>query len=89
MIFSSAIMFVLKGDPGYPMVMTGKRHPDILEKMFNLHLDYDKESAVQGFMTDKGAFLNRYDAKYEAQKCNQLVEPTDYRELYSEDIWPE
>ena len=52
--------------------------------------EWDKEELVQGFFTDDGRFLDRYDAKIEARKCRQLIEDDDkYRELFSEDIWPE
>lgn len=88
MIAYSAIMFHLPDNP-YPIIMTGKRHADILEEMFKRHMPYIKETAIQGFVTDGGSFLDRYDAKIEARRCGQLVEDTDDRALYSEDIWPE
>lgn len=52
--------------------------------------EWDKEELVQGFFTDDGRFLDRYDAKIEARKCRQLIEDDDnFRELFSEDIQPE
>lgn len=89
MIISSAIKFYLKNDLKYPIIMTGFRHPDILEKMFKLRLNYDKSTMVQGFLDDKNQFLDRYEAKKEAIKHNQLIEETNMLELFSEDIWPE
>lgn len=58
-------------------------------------------AGIQGFLNDKGEFLDRKEAFYEAAKCNQIlppynpVNPKDRRgkpnltprELFSEDIW--
>ena len=42
----------------------------------------------QGFITDEGKFLNRFDALIEAEKCNQLIRKTQpLNELFSEDLW--
>ena len=43
---------------------------------------------AQGFLNEKGEFLNRVEAWYEAYKCRQLkmVDPTCHA-LYSEDVW--
>ncbi len=42
----------------------------------------------QGFINDKGEYLNRREAKIEAMRCNQIIK-RDYEldELYSEDVW--
>lgn len=76
-------------DSEYEMIFTGKRHCDIFEFMFNYHIQYDKLSAIQGFMTDNYQFVDRYEAKEIAIKANQLIIPEfeTYAELYSEDIW--
>ena len=58
---------------------------------------------TQGFVNDKGEFLNRTDAWYEASRCNQLLPPYNPTnpsqrrwdlevnktptELFSEDLW--
>ena len=82
MIIASAIKFTPHFGK-YPVIICEKRHADCL-------YEWDKEELVQGFFTDDGRFLDRYDAKIEARKCRQLVEDDDkYRELFSEDIWPE
>ena len=44
---------------------------------------------IQGFLTDDGYFVDRYEAKKIAQKANQIVEETNLLQLFSEDIWPE
>ena len=88
MIKHSAIKFYILGDDR-PIIITGKRHADILERMFDYGFQYDRSTAVQGFLNDKNQFLDRRDAKFEARACHQLIEDTDYGELFSEDIWPE
>ena len=89
MIIASAIKFTPHFGK-YPVVICGKRHPDCLEEAFQMGYEWDKEDLVQGFMTDDDRFLDRYDAKIEARKCRQLIVDDDkYRELFSEDIWPE
>lgn len=87
MIICSAIKFHLVSNPIYPVIMTGLRHSDILEQMFNLRLVYNKIGAVQGFLTDEYQFLDRYKAKEHAISCGQ-IKTSEYEELYSEDIWP-
>lgn len=86
MIIASAIKFT----PHFGKYPVGKRHADCLEEAFSMGYEWDKEELVQGFFTDDGRFLNRYDAKIKARKCRQLIVDDDkYRELFSEDIWPE
>lgn len=47
----------------------------------------------QGFYTDKGVYLNRFQAMRHAKRCGQkLIEHTDCRHrwsdpLFSEDLW--
>lgn len=89
MIVASAILFYENERPDYPVIMTGLRHCDVLERIFQLHISYNKNTAVQGFIDEHGKFYDRFDAKYEAQKCGQLIVDDGNRALYSEDIWPE
>lgn len=91
MIICSAIKFFYQEDKEhrFPQIWTGLRHADVFERMFMAGVKYDKESHVQGFMTDSNIFLDRYDAKHEARRCRQLIEDTDDKSLYSEDMWPE
>lgn len=89
MIVASAIKFT-PHFRDYPVIICGKRHADCLEEAFDMGYEWDKEELIQGFLTDDNRFLDRYDAKIEARKCRQLVEDNDnFRELFSEDIWPE
>lgn len=87
MIISSAIKFYQSNDELYPIIMTGLRHPNILEKIFRLGIQYNKDTMIEGFLIDKNQFLNRYEAKEEAQRCNQIVSDDCGMQLYSEDVW--
>lgn len=51
--------------------------------------EIDKPRTEQGFLTQDGTFLNRYDAMDEAIKCDQLPPSAKEAcaELYSEDLW--
>ena len=51
--------------------------------------EIDKPKTEQGFLTQDGTFLNRYDAMDEAIKCGQLPPEAKEKcaELYSEDLW--
>lgn len=89
MIIASAIKFTPHFSK-YPVIICGKRHSDCLNEAYEIGYEWDKEELVQGFLTDDNRFLDRYDAKKEARKYRQLVEDNDnFRELFSEDIWPE
>ena len=84
-IVSSAIYFHIKDD-FYPTAMCGKRHCDIFEKMHSLNISYDKTTAIQGFLTSAGRFVDRHEAATIAFASGQIKERVNY--LYSEDIWP-
>lgn len=86
MITCAAIKFWLKDEPKFPIIMTGLRHCDILERMFHTFgNNYEKSTMIQGFLNDNVTFLDRYDAKEIAYLNNQVDNP--YGELYSEDVW--
>ena len=92
-IIASAILFYIIGDE-YPTIMCGKRHSDILHKMYDMGIQYDKSSSIQGFMNYRGKFLNRTEAYLIAKQEGQLLPEAEKRykgveitELYSEDIF--
>lgn len=96
MIIASAIMFFYEDDKEhlFPQVWTGLRHADILERMFHMGVRYDKDTHIQGFLTNVDVFLDRYQAAEHAIECKQIDPdqiwgPYDTKILYSEDIWPE
>ena len=76
-------------DSNYDMVFTAKRHSDIFAFFADHHIYVDRNSAVQGFMTDTNQFVDRYEAKQIAVEAQQLIVPESetYAELFSEDVW--
>ena len=89
-LVSSAIKFQ-NTNSEYFDVMCGKRHADILHRMFLMRINYDRNTAVQGFMTDTNQFVDRYDAMEIAYNAKQIDEKTynPSQQLFSEDVWPE
>ena len=86
-IESSAIKFNIPNDK-YSQILCAKRHADILEYMFNHKIEYDKNTAVQGFMTSEDRFVDRHEGAYIAFDAGQINDRS-IEILYSEDIWPE
>ena len=70
-IVSAAIKFKPKGFD-YFQIMCGKRHCDVLEIMHLLKINYERSTAVQGFLTDEDQFVDRYDAARMAFFSGQL-----------------
>lgn len=98
-IISAAIKFKPRGHE-YFQIMCGRRHCDVLEMMYQLHIDYERSSMIQGFLTDEDQFLDRYDAACAAYFSGQLFPDTELWQkmasddrfqnahaLYSEDLW--
>ena len=92
-LVSAAIKFYIKGDT-YPTIMCGKRHCNVLEKMYNMHIEYDKQTAIQGFLTYNDTFVDRYEAFEIACAAGQLLPEAkeEYKDkiitqLFSEDVW--
>lgn len=92
-VVSAAIKFYIKDDT-YPTIMCGERHCDVFEKMYNMHIDYDRQTAVQGFLTDNNTFVDRYEAFKIARAADQLLPEAkeEYKDkiitqLFSEDVW--
>ncbi len=63
-----------------------KRHHHLIHI---IHLDTGDNDIYgdQGFLDDKGNFLDRATALVHAQACNQLIRPPIDDWLYSENIW--
>ena len=92
-LVSAAIKFYIKGDT-YPTIMCGKRHCNVLEKMYNMHIEYDKQTAIQWVLTDNDTFVDRYEAFEIACAAGQLLPEAkeEYKDkiitqLFSEDVW--
>ena len=86
-IISSAILFKPK-DSDYFQIMCGKRHCDVFELMKKHQIEYDRDTAIQGFLTESNRFLNRYDAYDLALTNHQISNAKPFNPcLYSEDLW--
>lgn len=83
-----AAVKILVTETNQELIVTDVRHGDcfyqISQMGFKPRQGY-KELA-QGFVTDTGVFLDRYEAKKHAIACGQIVN-LEYAELYSEDVW--
>lgn len=78
------------------VMVTGRRHGNCFATMvkFGAPMPKDRWDEEQGFMTDKGDFLNRKDAFKHALYCGQLSatirqfkKDRNEDELYSEDLY--
>ena len=87
-LVSSAINFKLKNS-NYYHILCGRRHNEIFKLMSDLHIEYDKETVEQGFMTSDDKFVDRRIAVYVARAASQVSQDFSANMLFSEDIWPE
>ena len=95
MILASAIKFHIdKTDED--VVLCGLRHGDIFRQLKALGFEPQKgyKEISQGFITDKGEFLDRKQASDHAIDCGQINSIRDLKyiredkiELFSEDLW--
>ena len=83
-IVASAIKFQPK-DSDFPMIAVGYRHCDCFEWMFNHHVEYDKRTHIQGFMTNKSRFVDRYEAAEIAWRERQILKESDTFQKMAED----
>ena len=80
-------------DKGIDSLIPVHRHRDARFIMGSLGFtDYDYRYGIEGFLTDKGEFLDRRAAADHAYECGQLVETAEeprIDKLMSEDLWQE
>ena len=85
-ILCAAISLTLK-EGNAPVVLAGYRHDDCFSSAIQLgyvgHIDSDE----QGFLTSKGRFVGREEAKLIAKRAGQLKTDSVYKKLISEDIY--
>ena len=81
------VQAALKFDNGH--IFTDVRHADIYEKLHKHRIDITNFNVIEGFVTDTGNFVDRYEAKKIAIEANQLIVPEEdtYPALFSEDVW--
>jgi hypothetical protein len=66
-------------------VYRGRRHHNIIADMVQTHHLPIPIMGEQGFVTDKGIFMDRETAADHALLCGQIKKPT--KRLYSEDLY--
>lgn len=68
------------------LICVGKNHAEIIQNYFAVH--QQKIGGVQGFIDDKGNFLDRKAARIEALNCNQIIDTETFHkeDLFSEDL---
>ena len=79
---------------GLGVVIKGHRHADIIHTVYTLigkctctnGWDCAGESE-QGFVTNKGRFVDRTEAMQIALAANQVISNSSFDELYSEDLY--
>ena len=94
MIVSAAVKMILDDYIGTEVCIPVHRHKDgkIIGKKL---LGYEPFIKEEGFLTEKGEFLGRFDALCEAVECGQLSDLSDEQfemiiasdKLMSEDLW--
>lgn len=72
-------------------IICGLRHHSIIRqlKLLGFEPGIGYRIVDQGFITDKGVFLNRKDALQHAIECKQpmMFRDESSSELFSEDLW--
>ena len=82
-----AAIQIRKNKDDEPIVIGGYRHGDCFNTVFKLGYTAYIDQEEQGFITSKGRFVNRKEAKTIAQQANQLIRNSEFKSLISEDIY--
>lgn len=85
-ILCAAISLTLK-EGNSPVVLAGYRHGDCFSSAIQLGYEGHIDSDEQGFLTSKGRFVGREEAKLIAKRAGQLKTDSIYKQLISEDIY--
>ena len=89
MIVSAAVKIILDDYAGTEFCIPVHRHKDIIV-IGKQMLGYKPFVDEEGFLTDKGEFLDRQEAADHAYECGQLIETAEeprIDKLMSEDLW--
>lgn len=68
-------------------IYTGKRHALIMREIWDEHGNVKILADQQGFVTEDGSFLNRFQAGAAAFSSGQTA--VRHQKLLSEHVWPE
>lgn len=63
------------------------RHHQVMHAVLGRNLELRRAGYVQGFVTDGGDFLDRYEARDHAVACRQVLAHRVGLGLFSEDLW--
>ena len=88
MIVSAAAIVYRPREP--EIILPLHRHKDVSTIMSKFGYGSASYSYQEGFLTDRGEFLDRYAAARYAYKCGQLIEDAETEHIYllmSEDLW--
>ena len=68
------------------IIFTGVRHSEIISDLIRLGYEKPIPNHEQGFIDDKGKYLNREESEVYAFDCGQIID-TIGSVLTSEDLW--
>ena len=69
-----------------PIIIGGYRHGDCFTTAINMGYSNYISKNKQGFITSKGRFVDRKEAKIIAKKANQLLRDSIFKDLIIEDM---
>lgn len=82
-IIAAAVMF----DGVCCVLPPPARHHTILHAIHDLRPNLTIGPDEQGFVTDRGRFVDRTEAKELALIAGQMILPRAHKHLFSEDLW--
>lgn len=85
-ILSAAISLTLK-EGNSPVILGGYRHADCFSTAVQLGYTGHINADEQGFLTSKGRFVDRREAKLIAKRSGQLKRTSALKSLLSEDLY--
>lgn len=85
-ILSAAISLTLK-EGNSPVILGGYRHADCFSTAVQLGYTGHINADEQGFLTSKGRFVDRREAKLIAKRAGQLKRTSALKSLLSEDLY--
>ena len=85
-ILCAAIALSIKDDEP-PVIIGGFRHGECMTNAIKMGYSNYISQDEQGFLTSKGRFVSRKEAKIIAKNANQFIRDSVFENLISEDIY--
>lgn len=85
-ILCAAIALTIK-DNEPPVIIGGFRHGECMTAAIKMGYPNYITQEEQGFLTSKGRFVDRKEAKIIAKNANQLIRDSIFENLISEDLY--